>query len=861
MIKKILPFILSHLFLFVSCTAEAQTNNFQCTPQIIGTGLLPVATPCTTNGTFTYGPPVTVIGNTISATSDPLSGAITSCYSGATPLKDVWFQFSPSETHVEIIITGQGSTKLTDPYIAIYESLSGECVGLMPRDCFRGTGPGPHVVTFGPLTFGVKYHLQVASTTTNGNGAFDLSIKSKNVCADCLKNSILQCYPLPVQASYPPDTTVGFCYSVIGYKEQFGNRIHGVVPTFGSGWDVSTLKIISVADSADLKGEWKWFNNIDVKGTKVNGFFYDIGKNNNPTDNLGDEGNFATIWTFCFTIKTKAPCVLGPDNLGILFNTFSDNESGSLVTTRDCSGDKDYTFKAHMQCCPKPLYVIPTPTNCNDSPKGKIEAFGGVSLLAWTYELYNSKGIKIDMETIPVSLPVIPYLNDTLTEGNYYLYITNTQSGSCTTPLHTYVSGPADYYFQQTAFGCDSSCANTMKLVDNRGNIIAHKWSNGNTTATATGLCPGQWHYDTLTIASSTCKIVDSTYIFNFGNATPQFNYTKKIYCTSDEFATISNFPATTGGTFSIVFDTISATINPNNGTIPLTGLTKGGRLIIKYTPGPPCISSFSTDTIFINISPSPVSIYSNKSLCVGDPLPTFTNISNTNYIKWYSDSTLTNLKFTQPPANIYNPLGGSIPLPTNTYYVTQTFSTASLCQSVPIRLTITVHPIPLVDAGRNQTICPGFGVNLIATGADTYNWQPPGLLNDPLSGNPIASPAITTSFTVTGTTAGCSSSDTVTIFVSATGKCNIIAYNGFTPNGDNHNDYWFIDGISADVNNHVSIFNRWGEKIWETKHYDNQQYKWEGQGPTGNIVPDGTYFYLIQYKGETLKGWVELTR
>ncbi len=39
---------------------------------------------------------------------------------------------------------------------------------------------------------------------------------------------------------------------------------------------------------------------------------------------------------------------------------------------------------------------------------------------------------------------------------------------------------------------------------------------------------------------------------------------------------------------------------------------------------------------------------------------------------------------------------------------------------------------------------------------------------------------------------------------------------NSFTPNGDNHNEVYQVKGRSADEIEHITIYNRWGEKIFE---------------------------------------------
>ena len=91
---------------------------------------------------------------------------------------------------------------------------------------------------------------------------------------------------------------------------------------------------------------------------------------------------------------------------------------------------------------------------------------------------------------------------------------------------------------------------------------------------------------------------------------------------------------------------------------------------------------------------------------------------------------------------------------------------------------------------------------------------------------------------------------------------CNEIKiFHGITPNGDNYNDTWKIIGISQFPDNDMTVFNRWGDKVWEGKHYDNIDVVWKGQNMHGGLLPDGTYFYIFHYDNKTIKGWVELTR
>ena len=549
MIKKLLCFSILISLFFVSQSVEGQPNDFQCTPEVLG--LLPGAQPCGNGGGINYGNPVTSFGTTLNATNNSLSGSIVTCYSDPAPLNDVWYVFTASESHVEIVLQGVGPTPLTDIYVAIYESLDDDCVGLMPRSCVFRSGAGPETIEFDALTFGVKYYIQIASTNPAGNGSFNFAIRSENVCADCLKNSILQAYPKPMKGAYPPDTTVGFCYSVLGYDEQNGNRLHGIVPLLGSGWDSPTFTVVQNAVSVDSMGQWKWFSNITINGGNESGFFYDVGNDNDPKNNLGDKARFGSIWTFCFTLKThkKGICDTLSNDLSIKFINYSDGETGAFTTTQNCSGDKDYVFDAHMNCCSKPSGAFLAAATCNNTPNGTINVFGGISSASgYDYDLYNNQGVLLDS----VQSSTIPYFNNALTEGNYYLNITDNQQ-ACQTGLSIYVPGPISYTTRQTVFDCGpGNCLNHAEVnITSGGPVQGVVWSNGSTGFTATGLCPG-WNFDTIKV-SATCTIVDSVFIINAPFSDPQFDYNKTFYCTSDSFAILTDFPPTSGGIFSLV--------------------------------------------------------------------------------------------------------------------------------------------------------------------------------------------------------------------------------------------------------------------------------------------------------------------
>jgi gliding motility-associated-like protein len=97
---------------------------------------------------------------------------------------------------------------------------------------------------------------------------------------------------------------------------------------------------------------------------------------------------------------------------------------------------------------------------------------------------------------------------------------------------------------------------------------------------------------------------------------------------------------------------------------------------------------------------------------------------------------------------------------------------------------------------------------------------------------------------------------------LASTEPCFIRIYNGFTPDGDGINDNWTIDNIENYPTNSLSIFNRWGNKIWSTTNYNNTTNYWNGKQSNGNTLPNGTYFYVLEIDGGigVKKGWVELS-
>lgn len=72
------------------------------------------------------------------------------------------------------------------------------------------------------------------------------------------------------------------------------------------------------------------------------------------------------------------------------------------------------------------------------------------------------------------------------------------------------------------------------------------------------------------------------------------------------------------------------------------------------------------------------------------------------------------------------------------------------------------------------------------------------------------------------------------------------------TPNGDNINDFFTVDvDESCGFTVELTIFNRWGAKIYENNNYKGQWGAEASDASIGNanLVPTGTYYYIINLK------------
>jgi gliding motility-associated-like protein len=141
----------------------------------------------------------------------------------------------------------------------------------------------------------------------------------------------------------------------------------------------------------------------------------------------------------------------------------------------------------------------------------------------------------------------------------------------------------------------------------------------------------------------------------------------------------------------------------------------------------------------------------------------------------------------------------------------------------------------------ENTTITAGDSIQLTASGGLTYLWSPASGLSCTDCANPIASPLVTTTYTVTGfDAAGCL--NTALVIITVEERCGeVFIPTIFSPDGSGpiQNETLCIEGncIRELV---YEIYNRWGQQIFKTQSTDSC---WDGTF-NGKSVDAGAYVY-----------------
>ncbi|HEX5002878.1 MAG TPA: gliding motility-associated C-terminal domain-containing protein [Bacteroidia bacterium] len=728
----------------------------------------------------------------------------------------------------------------------------------------------------------------------------------------CIGSQTLVASPQPtVNGTYFSNTAVTFCYTVTNYAQNGVDWICGIVPTFGPGWDLSTLQPVSAAPSCDMQGNWAWYTSCTSTNSGITfgpGFFYDspAGATTGmldgiPGNNFGDNCQTNT-WVFCFSIEV-ADCAVAPDgtDLSVSVTAYGDDLAGSWGQA-GCV-DPPVTLGATVFCnC---TLIVPTVniTNatCASSTNGALTVIPqGVA--PYTFAWSNGA----TTQTI-----------SNLAPGIYT--VTVTDSTSCTKVVTIPVGSAPAIVLNPTIIpnGCDTSGGSvTLAPSGGLGSTFTFLWSNGSTASSITNLVGGTY---TVTVTDSAGCTETDQYLINTAVPVNLSVISNPSLCNGPNGSATA---LTTGGTGTITYQW------SNGQTTATATALVGGTYTVTVTDSLGCFASTVATVVIDNDLVA--AAYGDSTICNGTSITIGCGQSGGTapYTYQWNNGANGSTQLVGPAAN-------------TTYGVIIT--DVNGCTSLD-SVTVNVINAPVLSVTPDTTICYGTGTTLGVSGGSTYSWSPAAGLSDPASAAPVATPVTSTMYTVTSANGPCSASATINVnvepeiiasfapdssqgdapftvtfnsnssgFASATWSfgdgsdttvttsisvvhtysqqgsytvtltltnslgCTdtatfsfiivneysaIFVPSVFTPNGDGLNDDFHLQEDKLE-SVEVVIFSRWGQEVIS---WNKLGGSWDGKGSDGTELPDGTYYYIIKatgidHKQYNFQGTVKLLR
>lgn len=329
--------------------------------------------------------------------------------------------------------------------------------------------------------------------------------------------------------------------------------------------------------------------------------------------------------------------------------------------------------------------------------------------------------------------------------------------------------------------------------------------------------------------------------------ATPDANFTYAVACKN---ATTNPLPIV-GATFASggVFSSSTITVNPNTGAIDLATATVGPHEIVY--------------TLLLDLTKCSNGAVSKTNLTVANGFTPIVDFkygaitycsSETSQLPTTAPGFTTGGLFTATAGLVINGTTGEVNIGqsnsgnyTVTYTVAPNAATCNVGGSHSENINISKKAAITFEEGCNAN-----DYNLTAlidnkTGT-TYEWTTTnGKFVSGLTPETIILKMGGTYFVKVTTADGCSSTESISVNSVA---CSI--QKGISPNNDGMNDFFDLESLNV---KYLSIFNRYGTKVYDKSNYKNE---WYGTTNDGKKLPDGTYYYVIEREGqESVTGWI----
>jgi len=256
-----------------------------------------------------------------------------------------------------------------------------------------------------------------------------------------------------------------------------------------------------------------------------------------------------------------------------------------------------------------------------------------------------------------------------------------------------------------------------------------------------------------------------------------------------------------------------------NESTSQVINVTEGGTYSVEVSYLFGCESS---DEVVLTNIPIPYAEIDDKELCTGDTV------------------------YLEAPYGEFDYFWNDEPYDTNVYAVVAegvyTLKMSNICGEHTDNITVTEFPLPIVNIGDDILLFPGESQQVDAgpvSEEGSYLWQDGWTERYYVVSYDEFDPQYDT-LEVVVFDGHCKNSDNLRVEI-----YDVIVPNAITPNGDGFNDTFKpqVDGWSG-INTHtMMVFNRWGEKVWETTDFESG---WDGKS-NGKYVSAGTYFWILE--------------
>ncbi|MCA6363923.1 MAG: gliding motility-associated C-terminal domain-containing protein [Bacteroidetes bacterium] len=826
-------------------------------------GALPAPLPCPVGGDGTM---VSVNGTTAFATYNSNYYASFGCYSGGSP--DVWYKFNAVSNYTHLSFQSLTSPGFDSCYIRVWKTngLNHSPYQLIPLNCIR-IDNGQHAENL-LTTSGDEYYIEIGGQQWDDTGSFVLQLEAERECEDCVRRANVNLFPAPVYGIYGLSQKVKMCATLTEWDYSATNYPHYIGPAqLGGDWDAGSLQPMQSPGAG-----WSWFT---APAVTLPGYYFDPDGNNDPTDNAGDNSISPFVdLRACWQVQVNSNC--NQNDLSATIKIYSDEVFGTGNQTNECDDGLQHVIDLHNQCCKAPEAFF-TQVNCATPNSGQITLNNALDLGkdSVAFMLFDNLLTTAYDSAFSVAGQ---HIFTNLSNGHYIIRTIQYQAGNptCTSFVSIFLPSTLQMSLSQTSAGCTSGAG--VAHVQVTGNAtFTYSWTIGSTIVSQVDSAvnlPNGWITCTVTDITNLCTITDSIFITSLSPPAIVLSYSNSDICSSTT-TLAPDTTTTSGGVFSLVNTVAGVSINSSTGVLSLNGTAfpYSVPVLYTYTDASTGCSTSKSDTVVVVQQPGipPLQFTSPQNLCLGDPAPQLSVQPAGNLQVGWANSTFTNVTYAPsfiPPVNT----SGS-----TTYGVA--YVTQGGCIGLAAFFNVNVYEAPTLQVNADVEVCPGDTINAVVTAtpsAGSVLWSPVpaiGAASDAsvfyiapqFPGNTAVSVTVTDAsgtcstsegFLITADTAGCSSGNG-----GGVNQNEVETYSGITPNGDGKNDTWVIDGITGIQGVEVEIYNRWGMLIWQNSQYDNTTNVWKGTDSSGQLLPEGTYFYIIRKSTIIKKGWIELNR